>query len=75
MLRDLANVAKPRLNRAMLKALRMVKRFALGEVARKAKITRDYLMQLEENPWRNPSSATLNRLARALGVPVTALLR
>jgi transcriptional regulator with XRE-family HTH domain len=43
-------------------------------VVRRAKITKPYLSQLETGKRKNPSLPVLKRLAKALGVPVTALL-
>jgi XRE family transcriptional regulator of biofilm formation len=43
-------------------------------VARRSKVTKPYLSQLETGARKNPSLPVLKRLARALGVPVTALL-
>jgi transcriptional regulator with XRE-family HTH domain len=42
-------------------------------VAKKARITRQYLYKLETGK-ADPTVAVLQRLAKALGVPVTALL-
>jgi transcriptional regulator with XRE-family HTH domain len=42
-------------------------------VAKKARITRQYLYKLEAGK-ADPTVAVLQRLAKALGVPVTALL-
>lgn len=44
------------------------------ELARRAKITQAYVAQLEAGDKRNPSLATLKRLAKALGMSVTELL-
>ena len=44
------------------------------ELAGKAKVTPGYIAQLEMGQKRNPSLAVLQRLAKALGVPVTELL-
>ena len=57
---------------AMLKKLR-------GEMnqealAKRAKVSRGYLAALEAGHKKNPSLAVLQRLAKALGVPVTELL-
>ena len=44
------------------------------ELARRAKVTEAYVSQLESGARKNPSLPVLKRLAKALGVPVTALL-
>jgi transcriptional regulator with XRE-family HTH domain len=44
------------------------------DLSRRAKITRSYLAGLERGHRLNPSLPVLKRLAKALGVPVTALL-
>lgn len=44
------------------------------ELAKRAKVSRGYLADLEAGHRKNPSVAVLKRLAKALGVPVTALL-
>jgi transcriptional regulator with XRE-family HTH domain len=44
------------------------------ELAKKAKVSRGYLAAIEAGHKKNPSVAVLKRLAKALGVPVTALL-
>jgi transcriptional regulator with XRE-family HTH domain len=44
------------------------------ELAGKAKITPGYIAQLEMGQKKNPSLVVLQRIAKALGVPVTELL-
>jgi transcriptional regulator with XRE-family HTH domain len=46
----------------------------LRELARKAKVNSGYLSELEGRTKTHPSATILKRLAKALGVPVTALL-
>jgi XRE family transcriptional regulator, master regulator for biofilm formation len=58
----------------VLKTLRNEKGMTQDEVARRAKVTKPYLSQLETGVRKNPSLPVLKRLATALGVPVTALL-
>jgi len=58
----------------VLKTLRHEKGMTQDEVARRAKVTKPYLSQLETRVRKNPSLPVLKRLAKALGVPVTALL-
>ena len=43
-------------------------------LAKRAKVSRGYLAALEAGHKKNPSLAVLQRLAKALGVPVTELL-
>jgi len=43
-------------------------------LAKKAKVTQGYIAQLERGMRKSPSLRVLQRLAKALGVPVTALL-
>jgi transcriptional regulator with XRE-family HTH domain len=59
----------------MLKTLRESKGLTQVELASKAKLTQPYLAELEAGKKKNPSLALLQRLAKALGVPVTELLR
>jgi transcriptional regulator with XRE-family HTH domain len=56
-----------------LKALREEKRLSQATLAKKAKITREYVNRLEAGRY-DPTVGVLQRLAKALGVPVTALL-
>jgi transcriptional regulator with XRE-family HTH domain len=44
------------------------------DLAKRAKVSRGYLAALEAGHKKNPSLAVLQRLAKALGVPVTELL-
>jgi XRE family transcriptional regulator, master regulator for biofilm formation len=44
------------------------------DLARKARITQGYVAQLEMGIRTNPSIEIVKRLAKAIGVPVTALL-
>jgi transcriptional regulator with XRE-family HTH domain len=44
------------------------------DLAAKAKVTQGYVAQLEMGMKKNPSLDVLQRLAKALGVPVTELL-
>jgi len=45
-----------------------------ADLAKKAKVTRPYITMLEGGQRKAPSVATLQRIAKALGVPVTELL-
>jgi len=59
----------------ILRKLREEKGLTQMELVKKAKVTQSYLAELERGHKRNPSLAILQRLARALGVPVTELLQ
>lgn len=69
----LGGTVSPRLG-AVIRTLRDAKGFSQVELAKRAKVARPYLVRLESGQQRNPSLAVLKRLAKALGVPVTALL-
>lgn len=56
-----------------LKRVRTKRQMSQAELAAKAKISRGYLIRLE-NARQDPTLGTLERLAKALGVPVTELL-
>jgi transcriptional regulator with XRE-family HTH domain len=58
----------------MLKALRGSKGLTQVNLAGKARVTQPYLAELEAGKKQNPSLAVLQRLAKALGVPMTDLL-
>jgi XRE family transcriptional regulator of biofilm formation len=58
----------------MLRTLRTSKDLGLRELAKKAKVPPGYLAELEAGKKKNPSLDVLQRLAKALGVPVTELL-
>jgi XRE family transcriptional regulator, master regulator for biofilm formation len=58
----------------VLKRLRQERGLTQEEVAKGAKVTRFYISQLETGLRKSPSLPVLKRLAKALGVPVTALL-
>jgi transcriptional regulator with XRE-family HTH domain len=58
----------------MLRTLRTSKDLGLRELAKKAKVPPGYLAELEAGKKKNPSLEVLQRLAKALGVPVTELL-
>ena len=62
-----------RLSRVIQK-LREAKGMTQRDLAGKAKVTPGYIAQLEMGQKKNPSLAVLQRLAKALGVPVTELL-
>ena len=58
-----------------LKAIRTRKRLTQIELAKRAKVTQPYIVYLERGEQQiNPSLAVLQRLAKALGVPVAKLV-
>lgn len=59
----------------VLRNLRAAKGWTQEQLAKKAGMTRAYVAKLETGGKRNPSLAILQRLARALGVPVGELLK
>ena len=59
----------------VLRRARTAQDLSQWEVARRARISKPYLSQLETGVRRNPSLPTLRRLAKALRVPVTELLQ
>ena len=58
----------------MLQAKRETRGLTQESLAKRAKVARSYLAKLEAGHSKNPSLAVLQRLAKALGVPVAALL-
>jgi len=56
-----------------LKKLREAKDMSQATLAKKAGITREYVNKLEAGRY-DPTVGVLQRLAKALGVPVTELL-
>jgi len=58
----------------MLKTLREKKGLSQVTLAARAKVGRTYIVKLESGDKKNPSLEILQRLAKALGVPVTELL-
>ena len=59
----------------MLKRLREERGMTQEELARRAKLTKPYISQIENGVRKNPSLPALQRLAKALGCAVTELLR
>ncbi len=57
-----------------LKQLREVKGMSQDILAKKAKVTREYVNRLEKGRY-DPTLGTLQRFAKALGVSVTELLK
>jgi len=58
-----------------IKRLRVRAGMSQAELAQKAQVTRPYITMLETGARKAPSVATLRRIAKALGVPVTELLQ
>jgi len=56
-----------------LKRLRVGKDMSQAALAKRAGLTREYVNKLEAGK-QDPSLTTISALAKALGVPVTALL-
>ncbi len=59
----------------MLKAHREKKGMTQVQLAKRAKVTQSYVAQLEAGVKKNPSLATLMRIAKALGVSIEQLLK
>jgi transcriptional regulator with XRE-family HTH domain len=59
---------------AILKELRLERGLTQVELAKKAKTVQPYIAYLESGEKKNPSFAVLQRLAKALGVPLADLL-
>jgi XRE family transcriptional regulator of biofilm formation len=57
-----------------IKRLREAKGLTQAELAIQARVTRPYVTMLESGVRKTPSLPMLQRLAKALGVPVTELL-
>jgi len=58
----------------VLKKLREAKGFSQLELAKQAKVAQAYISEMEAGQKKNPGIDTLQKLAKALGVPVTELL-
>jgi transcriptional regulator with XRE-family HTH domain len=63
----------PRLLGMTLKRFREAKGLSQDALARKARVTREYVNKLEAGRY-DPTVGVLKRLAKALGVPVSELL-
>ena len=59
----------------LITKLREAQGLTQRDLAKKAKVTGAYVAMIETGVRKNPSLAILNHLAKALGVPVTALLK
>ena len=60
--------------KTVIKRLRIERGLTQVELAKKAKVARTYVAKIEGGDRVNPSLPVLKRLAKALGVPVTALV-
>ena len=58
----------------MLKARREEQGLSQVELAKRAHVGRTYIVKLESGDKKNPSLDILQKLAKALGVPVAELL-
>ena len=63
----------PRRMGMKLKKIRVAKGLSQTELAKKARVSRAYVFRLEAG-GSDPTVGVLQRLAKALGVPVAALL-
>jgi transcriptional regulator with XRE-family HTH domain len=70
---DDATIPTPRRMGRRLKKLRTAKGMSQDALAKRAKITREYVNKLEAGRY-DPTMTVLVRLARGLDVPVTELL-
>lgn len=59
----------------VLKALREQKGLSQHALAKKVGVTGAYITMLETGARKNPTVDTLKKIAKALGVPVTDLLK
>jgi transcriptional regulator with XRE-family HTH domain len=57
-----------------VKRLREAREWSQPDLAKRAKVSQAYIAELERGTKRNPSVRIAVRLAKALGVPVAALL-
>jgi transcriptional regulator with XRE-family HTH domain len=64
----------PRKLGTMLKRLRERQGLSQAALSRRARVAQGYISAIEAGHKRNPGIETLRKLAKALGVPVTALL-
>lgn len=69
----MAPMTTPAIGRT-LQRVREGKGFSQLALAKRAKVPQSYISELEAGTKRNPGLATLGKLAKALGVPVTELL-
>jgi transcriptional regulator with XRE-family HTH domain len=60
---------------ALITSLRVAAGMNQPELAKKVKVRTAYISALEAGKRRNPSLVVLKEIAKALGVPVTELLK
>jgi transcriptional regulator with XRE-family HTH domain len=65
----------PRRLNTMIKELRVKRGMSQRELAKLAKVTDPYITLLETGQRTNPSLTVLKRLAKALQVPITELVK
>jgi XRE family transcriptional regulator of biofilm formation len=65
----------PRELSRMIQKVRQSKSMTQRDLADKAGVTQGYIAQIEMGAKKNPSLAVLQRIAKALRVPVTEFLR
>lgn len=58
----------------MFKTLRLHKQLTQTQLAKRARVSQPYIVYLEQGVKRNPSLAVLQRLAKVLGVPTSAVI-
>jgi transcriptional regulator with XRE-family HTH domain len=58
----------------VLKRIREREGLSQLELAKRAKVAQAYISEMEAGQKKNPGIETLQKLAKALGVPVTELL-
>jgi transcriptional regulator with XRE-family HTH domain len=64
----------PRQMGMRIRTFREARKMSQGELARRARITREYVNKLEAGRY-DPTVGTLTRIAKALGMKVTELLK
>jgi transcriptional regulator with XRE-family HTH domain len=57
-----------------VRRLRVARGWSQPDLAQRAKVSQAYIAELERGTKQNPSVHIAQRLAKALGVPVTRLL-
>ncbi len=60
--------------RLRVKEVAQEKGFSLGKLSRASDVAYNTVKAIYRNPYKEVTTTTLNKLAAALGVPVTALI-
>ncbi len=60
--------------RLRVKEVAQSKGFSMGELSRKSNVAYNTIKGIYREPLREVTSTTLNKIAKALGVPVTELI-